>query len=518
MGLVVEQATRRCGGCSWIRGSRGSLGCAPVWAAGVTLAALALTAGCSSGSGGSAPPPPPPAPAVTKVTLVLSSTANDQLSEFDISFQSLSLTSASGKTVSLLSQARQSELIHVNGVMEPLLTTTIPQDTYTAATVTIGNAAFTCVTLLPTGSLDISSFAYGQTPNNDVTVTLPSPVTVSGDTMGLVLDMQVSQSASYATCGANASSGITPYAITPAFTLSGFAFPSQPATPLNGAVSGLDAQITALDNDAGGFQILLPTTSLVASAGAAPSIHVTIDSATIWQGIAGFTDLGQGTFVDLDGAVQGDGSIAATRVAVEDPSAVDVQRGPLLLIPNSEPILDMYPRMEQGKDERADEESFNFSGSTFQISGQFSNLESLPFTPSFTAANMVPGQNVYITSPAFFHYTPPNYLATATTVTLMPQTVNGTVFGIGASGAFTVYSVSLASYDLFPTLAIQQGQTALLSNPSVIEVYADGNTTGLTPWAPALGDTLRFYGLVFNDHGTLRMDCAQISAGVSSSQ
>ena len=31
----------------------------------------------------------------------------------------------------------------------------------------------------------------------------------------------------------------------------------------------------------------------------------------------------------------------------------------------------------------------------------------------------------------------------------------------------------------------------------------------------ALGDTLRFYGLVFNDHGILRMDCAQISSGVT---
>jgi hypothetical protein len=35
----------------------------------------------------------------------------------------------------------------------------------------------------------------------------------------------------------------------------------------------------------------------------------------------------------------------------------------------------------------------------------------------------------------------------------------------------------------------------------------------LTSSAPALGDTLRFYGLVFDDHGTLRMDCAQISSG-----
>ena len=45
--------------------------------------------------------------------------------------------------------------------------------------------------------------------------------------------------------------------------------------------------------------------------------------------------------------------------------------------------------------------------------------------------------------------------------------------------------------------------------------YADTNTAMLTSSAPAPGDTLRFYGLVFNDHGTLRMDCARISPGVT---
>jgi len=31
----------------------------------------------------------------------------------------------------------------------------------------------------------------------------------------------------------------------------------------------------------------------------------------------------------------------------------------------------------------------------------------------------------------------------------------------------------------------------------------------------APGATFRFYGLVFNDNGTLRMDCAQVNDGVA---
>jgi hypothetical protein len=45
-------------------------------------------------------------------------------------------------------------------------------------------------------------------------------------------------------------------------------------------------------------------------------------------------------------------------------------------------------------------------------------------------------------------------------------------------------------------------------------VYADSNTQQLNTNPVAVGSVVRFYGLVFNDNGTLRMDCAQINDGV----
>jgi hypothetical protein len=100
-------------------------------------------------------------------------------------------------------------------------------------------------------------------------------------------------------------------------------------------------------------------------------------------------------------------------------------------------------------------------------------------------------------------------------MTLMPQTINGTVTGSSTSGNFTDYTVSLAAYDLFPMLAGQPGQTTVENNPSQVEVYIDGNTQQLNTQPLAAGSTLRFYGLVFNDNGTLRMDCAQVNDGVA---
>jgi hypothetical protein len=69
-----------------------------------------------------------------------------------------------------------------------------------------------------------------------------------------------------------------------------------------------------------------------------------------------------------------------------------------------------------------------------------------------------------------------------------------------------VYSVALAAYNLFP---------AFIGHPRVIEVYAGPRPAVVTTATPRLGDTLRFYGAVFFEQGTLRMDCAEISEGVT---
>jgi hypothetical protein len=234
----------------------------------------------------------------------------------------------------------------------------------------------------------------------------------------------------------------------------------------------------------------------------------------VYQGISGFSTLAVGTFVDLDGAIQPDGSVLASRIAVEDISAGDVLRGPLMGVTPAVSILVMHPRQEQGQDLLGfggGSFPFNFGSAVSQVSGQLTNLATLPFVPSFNASNMVPGQEVYISAATM----PSSGYPIAATMTLMPQLINGTVIASSTSGNFTDYTVSLASYDLFPMLAVQPNQTTVENNPSQVEVYVDSNTQMLNAEALATGSTLRFYGLVFNDNGTLRMDCAQVNDGVA---
>jgi hypothetical protein len=75
--------------------------------------------------------------------------------------------------------------------------------------------------------------------------------------------------------------------------------------------------------------------------------------------------------------------------------------------------------------------------------------------------------------------------------------------------------VELAPYDLFPQFAVQAGEPTLLTNPQTVVVYADTNTQVVGVAAPSAGSVARFTGVIFNDNGTLRMDCTQVSAGVA---
>ena len=154
---------------------------------------------------------------------------------------------------------------------------------------------------------------------------------------------------------------------------------------------------------------------------------------------------------------------------------------------------------------------YSFSDTEFAVWSGLTNVASLPFAASFNGSNMVAGQMVSITTHATEVVEAPNYVP-ATVETLMPQTINGTVTATGTSGSFTTYTVQLADYDIFPQFAVQGGQTTLLQNPQQVVVYADSSTQVVN--TPATGNPSLFTGVIFNDNGTLRMDCTAIATGV----
>jgi hypothetical protein len=464
----------------------------------IVLAAAGFTASCGGGTS------TPKFSGNTNVTVVMSSTANDELYSFGMQIEGLTLTTQSGKVVALLG-SQPAEFIHVNGEIEPLTTVTIPQGVYTSATATIGNSLFGCVTMTNGGAIETSSFVDVPTPPAGVTVKLPAPITITGDSMALDLDLQVQNSFTLTSCDGT-DNNVT-YSITPTFNLTAASFSAQATNAGNGKAIGIDGLVSSVNNANNSFVLAYPIGQ------GPPTVNVSTGAGTVFQGVNSFAGLAVGTFVNMDGVVQGDGSLAATRIAVEDPTATSVEIGPLVLVSEAIPALDMVVQQSQGILLVGGGTAFSFGNATFQISGQLSNLNSLPFTPMFNAGNMVAGQNLDLSTTATT-FGPEPIDAPAQTITLMPQTLDGTVSATSTAGNFTIYTVNLAPYDLFPTMAVQGGQTTLLNNPSEVEVYVDNSTQIVNSQQPTPGGTFRFYGLVINDHGTLRMDCAQVEDGV----
>lgn len=468
------------------------------------ILAAAFTAGCGASGSGT-----PPLSGNTSVTLLLSSSANDQLSKFGIDFVTIALTNKAGETVSLPSPQLGPDFIHANGMVEPWLTASVPQGVYTAAVVTIGNSWFNCETVSPSGGLVISFYGYENVPT-PVTVNLSAPITITGTAMGLALDLQVSQSATLpSTCYVDGGT----FSITPIFNLNPIIVSAQPTNVNNGKEFSLGGQVSSIDTANNSFALVLDDLQ---------TLSVDTSGSTVYQGVNDLSTLAAGMFVDLDAAIQADGSHLATRVAVYDQAALNVMTGPVLFVDEYAPCLINFGQQEQGSyytPPSFEGGYYAFPSTTvFQISGQFANLGSLPFVPSFAGTNMVPGQRVSTFSMAV---APPggNPLCgygwtDATTVTLMTQTINGTVNEISSDGAFTTYGVTLAPYDLFPQLAVQQGQAGLIADPSNVVVYVDGNTQLLNTGPISVNSVLRFNGLIFNDNGTLRMDCGQVNDGV----
>jgi Domain of unknown function (DUF5666) len=345
------------------RGKKRLFGSALLWTC--AAAVIGLTAGCGGSGGMTSGGGGPVAGENTQTTIVVSSAANDQLTRFYLMLNSLSLTTKAGASVAVVSAPQQVEFMHLNGEAEPLITVNVPQGVYTSATATVGSASFTCL-VQQSGSDTTATYAYGATPSNQVTVQLPEPLTVSGQTMALSLQLLVSQSASFpSTCSTQS---ISPYSITPTFNLAAMPLAAEPTNATNGKLTALEGLVA---NATGGNSF-----TVSAADGTQPGTslntvwQVSTNSGTVFQGIGNAQGLAVGMPVDLDGILQADGSVLAMRVAVPDADTTDltVNQGPLMQVVATEPILNEGFQVAEGSEIYIRGwPAYNFSNATFAV-------------------------------------------------------------------------------------------------------------------------------------------------------
>ena len=484
-------------------------------------ATLLVSILCMIGCGGSSPQQgiqqPPLYSGSTTVTLLNSASANDQLINVGDVISDITITDQSGNNIHLLQGAQGIYFKPISGQQQPVVTVSIPQGVYTKATISLSNQYFECV-YMGNGSADTYASFDNSIPQNSIPLMVPQPIIITGENMGLLLNMQVGNSMGWKpnSCGSlSFSTAISSdFSFTPALTLTAINIPSSPPNAPNKYFPGLFGQVNSVDAKNNNIDLFLNDYA---------TWSISVDGNTVYQGVSSLPQIAANISIDFDATLQPDGTLLANRVEVLDTNSENLSyvAGNIIITADDYPgtpypgVVNMNVAYSGGPlgGGISSASCLGCNTTTFGITKQFSNVQNLPFPASFTMNNMVPGQFVVAT----FHelnglgHAP---YAIATTATLLPQTLDGTVSAIGSDGNFTTYTITLAPYDLFTQFAVQPGQTTLLTNPSQVVVYADSNTQMLNTNPIAVSDVVRFYGLVFNDNGTLRMDCAEIFDGV----
>ncbi len=466
---------------------------------------MVLLTGCG-GSGSQTGGTPPGGN--TQVVVLRASTANDQVFSFEVLINTISLVNAKGTSVTIFTNPQSfgplGQWMNLNGISTPLTTASVPSDTYTSAVVTVFGCSFGTQTFAA-NTFFSNTFAEGLCAEGTgtTTVNLPNPIKITGSAMALSLNLQIAQSFTL-----EAPIVSSNYTIDPVFTLTPVAIAAQPTDETNGKVTVIDAQVTSVGADGKTIMVQPPDDQ---------ALTLTSNSATVFQGVAGFSALAANMLFNFDAAIQSDGSLLATRIEVPDATAVAGTGGPYVL-PVVGPGVFQTQTLEQNGCTIVQVpfcgNIYHLNNTVFQVSGELTNVANLPFPATFTSANFLQGQNVLVTSSGV----PDNRsIIEAVTVNLLPQTLNGTVSAMSNENGFAVYTVTLAPYDLLPVL---QNYTSLtppphLTNPTSIVVYADTNATFLNSGTIGLGSLIRFRGVIFDDNGTARMDATAIYDGVT---
>jgi hypothetical protein len=459
------------------------------------LASTTFIAGCGS--------TPPPA-GNTETTLLITADNNAQIPIFKFAINALTLVASDGSTVPVLTTPQLVELGSINGVARPLVTAQIPQGTYTSVKLTYGASTFVVIDRSGgPGTIDIGNYNIGpiQSASTTVTQTLATPLQITGSAMGLLFDLNIPQSTTYTPYFNGSSTVLQPGGgqtkLTPVYKLTGVTVAAQPTNLLNGRVEDVHGQVTA--NAAGAI-------TMTSDSGA--TLSFTTGPSTVFAGPNGTTAPVAGSYVDVDAALQTDGTMLATLVQTEAASTAYDLVGQVMQY-SLQQYVQSTGREQQGPN-LPNTTGFYGDNVSFGSSTQFEIAwpngvppAGLSFTPALNTATLVVGQNVAtpLTTPQYIN----NVIPTIGALTLEPQTFDGTIMATSTANGQTTYQVELFPNDLI----------ALFGPSQTISVHVTSATQNISTTALAVGATARFRGLLFNDGGTLRLVASTIEDGVA---
>ena len=254
----------------------------------IALACLLVTTGCGGGSNIST--------ANTAGTVInFGDAPNDQIIAFELTVNAVTLNG--GSNPSVLPKPTEIELTHDLATFEPLSLATIPNGTYTGASLTVSNPEVVIVDPTTKAVTKLTATLSSSTVN----VTFSPAVTIGTGASVINFDMNLASSVTIS--GTNAT-------VTPTFNVTTSTVPAGEAgeNEDNGEMEDLRGTITSVASPK--FTIQPSQT--------AQAVTITTDANTQYEdGITSFSNLTAGMIVSVDAATQPDGSVLAKKVESE---------------------------------------------------------------------------------------------------------------------------------------------------------------------------------------------------------
>ena len=448
---------------------------------------MASSLGCGSGTSVTGRTLAPPAGA-SLISVTIGDGPGDRIAAFTLTVNSITLTSGSN-SVSVLSSPITVEITQLAGTTQTLATLTLPAGTYTQATISLGAATVTYVDPATGQSLQKTLPAPPT-----VTLNLNPALVASGSPLVVSLDLNLASSIAIDAAG---NISFNPRFLERHAPLFGA---GERPTPFNGGLEQLFGAVSGVSG-----------TSFTIKVGQQTLTFAT-NSNTVFENINGVGQLTAGMLVRVNGQVQSDGTLLATRV-----QAVNTFRdgfgvvGVISTVTGSPATqLQLFTRAMATASATTTMPLggavINISGTTaFRFDSDGVDLSGLPFTPAFDATSVKPGQLIEADINGTFSFSdmpggmPTLGTVTASEVELEPQPLVGTVSGFSGGNTFTL---TVAADSVFATVA----------KTTTITVFKQAGTALRDITTITNGSTVIVRGLLFLDGGQYKMVAGRIAA------
>lgn len=457
------------------------------------LSALAIS-GCSGGSSTSSMSSNPSAQSSkTTVQVNMGDSPADWMLAFSMNVSSMTLNGSNG-SATVVSTSVPMEMMHLMGTMQPMTMVSVPQGTYTGASITMSSATV--------GYMDPNSKTFMQKTISGpitATVTFSSAITVGSTPMALAFDLDLAHSVTVDSSGN--------FSMNPVYKVtSGMQGSGNPMDWTNGGIQRMMGVISGVS----GSSFTMTSIQAVQS-----FTFMTNSSTTFASGSMG--SMMNGMTVLVDATLQADGSLMATRVESMMNSS-GMMGGGVVTAVTGQPATSLTMVMQNGAGSGmmssyfAQDATVNLSsGATFTIDHDNIDMSGLPFTPTFDASHLYAGQNIMPvsssgmmsggTSGGMMGSGMMSGTISASSVYLEPQGLSGTLSVAVTSGSTTSFSLTLPTDCAFTSL----------TGAKTITVYQQTSTVvGSSPIQS--GASAHVFGLLFYDGGQWKMVATRIAA------